>query len=190
MASSYVQIDPKDNLIVAIDDLPKGTVASIAGKEITLKEDIKGKHKFTMSDVAIGDELFMYGVLIGKATEPIQEGCVINTSNVKHASTPYSDDWVDYQWTAPNIANFEGRTFNGYHRADGSVGTANYWLVIPLTFCENRNVDVLEGALSEKLGYVTKKDFTVDTEALISQYKSGASSQEILSTSIITTKEI
>ena len=33
-----------------------------------------------MSDVAIGDELFMYGVLIGKATEPIQEGCAINTS--------------------------------------------------------------------------------------------------------------
>ena len=189
MASSYVQIDPKDNLIVAINDLPKGTVASIAGKEITLKEDVKGKHKFTMSDVAIGDELFMYGVLIGKATEPIQEGCAINTSNVKHASTPYSDDWVDYQWTAPNIANFEGRTFNGYHRTDGSVGTANYWLVIPLTFCENRNVDVLEGALSEKLGYVTKKDFTVDTEALINQYKLGASSQDILSTPIITTKE-
>ena len=173
MASSYVQIDPKDNLIVAINDLPKGTVASIAGREITLKEDVKGKHKFTMSDVAIGDELFMYGVLIGKATEPIQEGCAINTSNVKHASTPYSDDWVDYQWTAPSIANFEGRTFDGYHRADGSVGTANYWLVIPLTFCENRNVDVLEGALSEKLGYVTKKDFTVDTEALINNIKVG-----------------
>ncbi|MDP2613923.1 UxaA family hydrolase, partial [Oceanobacter sp. 2_MG-2023] len=91
-----------------------------------------------------------------------------------------------FTWTAPDISNFEGRTFDGFHRKDGKVGTANYWLVIPLTFCENRNIDVLEGALSEKLGYETKKDFAVDTDALIQQYKSGASTDEIFNTPIIT----
>jgi altronate hydrolase len=189
MANTYVQIDPKDNLVVAIKNLPKGTVTKVGGKEIVLKEDVKGKHKFTMSDMSIGDELFMYGVLIGKCLVPIAAGCAINTGNVKHASTPYSDEWVDYEWTAPSIANFEGRTFNGFHRADGKVGTANYWLVIPLTFCENRNVDVLEGALAEKLGYETKKDFAVDTETLMEKYRNGASAEDILETSIISTKE-
>ncbi len=189
MSKNYVQIDPKDNIIVAITNLEKGTTATINKLEITLKENIKGKHKFALNDFSIGDEIFMYGVLIGKAVLPIKQGEAITTENIKHASADFNDSNEKYTWTSPDISNFEGRTFNGYHRADGNVGTGNYWLVIPLTFCENRNIDVLEGALSEKLGYETKKDFAVDTDALIAQYKAGASSEEIYNTPIITTKE-
>lgn len=189
MSESYVQIDPRDNVVVAITPLKQGLKTSVAGKEVVLKENIKQKHKFTLHNFAVGDEIYMYGVLIGKATQPIEEGCAITTENVKHASAEFQETKEAYTWTAPDISNFEGRTFNGYHRDDGKVGTANYWLVIPLTFCENRNVDVLEGALSEKLGYETKKDFAVNTDALIAQYKSGASNEEILNTPIIATKE-
>jgi len=189
MSKSYVQIDSKDNIIVAITDLKKGMVTTIDGIDITLKENIKGKHKFTLNDFAIGDEIFMYGVLIGKATQPIASGCAVTIENIKHASAEFNSTNEKYTWTAPDASKFEGRTFNGYHRANGKVGTGNYWLVIPLTFCENRNIDVLEGALSEKLGYETKKDFAVDTDALINQFKAGATTEEIYSTPIITTKE-
>ena len=41
----------------------------------------------------------------------------------------------------------------GYHRADGQVGTRNYWIVLPLVFCENRNVENMREALEEELGY-------------------------------------
>lgn len=51
------------------------------------------------------------------------------------------------------MSAWSGREFLGYHRADGSVGTANYWLVIPMVFCENRNVNVLREALVHDLGY-------------------------------------
>ncbi len=189
MSKSYVQIDPKDNIIVAITPLEKGMVTTIQGTDVILKENIKQKHKYSLTDFKIGDEIFMYGVLIGKATQEILEGCAITIHNVKHASAEFQDSKEKFTWTAPDTSNFEGRTFNGYHREDGKVGTGNYWLVIPLTFCENRNIDVLEGALSEKLGYETKKDFAVDTDALIAQYKAGASTEEIYSTPIITTKE-
>ncbi|WP_420603023.1 UxaA family hydrolase [Flagellimonas sp.] len=189
MSQSYVQIDSKDNIIVAITNLKSGTKATINGITVTLKEDIKEKHKFSLNDLVVGDEIFMYGVLIGKAIKPIQAGCTITIDNIKHASASYNESNKKYEWTAPDISKFEGRTFNGYHRADGKVGTANYWLVIPLTFCENRNVDVLEGALSEKLGYETKKDFAVDTDTLINKYRSGATPEELYNTSIITTKE-
>lgn len=189
MSKNYVQIDPKDNLIVAITNLEAGKIASVAGKKVTLKENIQQKHKFALNDLTVGDEIYMYGVLIGKAVKPIKEGCAITIDNVKHASAEFNDSQEKYSWTSPDISKFKDRTFNGYHRVDGSVGTANYWLVIPLTFCENRNIDVLEGALSEKLGYVTKKDFAVDTDALIQQYKAGATTDELYNTPIISTKE-
>ena len=189
MSKNYVQIDPKDNIIVAISPLNMGMVITIGGQEVVLKENIKQKHKFALNDFNIGDELFMYGVLIGKAIQPILKGAAITTENTKHASADFNVAQEKFTWKAPDISKFEGRTFNGYHRADGSVGTGNYWLVIPLTFCENRNIDVLEGALADKLGYQTKKDFAVDTDALIQKYKQGGSAEDILNTPIISTKE-
>ena len=189
MSKNYVQIDPKDNIIVAITNLQKGLSISIQQKNIVLKENIKVKHKFALNDFVIGDEIYMYGVLIGKATKFIEEGTSITIENVKHASADFNNTNEKFTWSAPDISTFENRTFNGYHRKDGKVGTGNYWLVIPLTFCENRNIDVLEAALSEQLGYQTKKDFTVDTNALIQQYKSGATAEEIFNTPIITGKE-
>lgn len=189
MSKNYVQIDAKDNIIVAITALSKGTVVSIADKQIVLKEDIKQKHKFALCDFELADEIYMYGVLIGKATTAIMAGTAITTKNIKHASATFNNDKKDFVWNAPDASKFKNKTFNGYHREDGKVGTANYWLVIPLTFCENRNIDVIEAALAEKLGYQTKKDFAVDTDALIKQYKAGAHKDDILNTSIITSHE-
>ncbi len=189
MSKQYTQIDPKDNIIVAIHSLPKNTFIDIAGSTFTLKHDIQQKHKFALHDFAVGDQIFMYGVLVGNATMSIKQGEAITTKNIKHASAVYNADQKKYHWSAPDISKFQKRTFNGFYRNDGSVGTRNYWLVIPLTFCENRNVDVLEGALLDILGYETKKDFSVNTAALIDKYKSGASAEAILATDIITTKE-
>lgn len=189
MSKNYIQIDAKDNIIVAITALSKGTVVTIAGKQIVLQQDIKQKHKFALHDFNPADKIFMYGVLIGKATTTIKAGSAITTENIKHASSDFTNQKKEFVWSTPNISKFKDKTFNGYHRKDGKVGTANYWLVIPLTFCENRNIDVIEAALAEKLGYQTKKDFAVDTDALIKQYKAGAHKDDILNTPIITSHE-
>lgn len=189
MSKNYVQIDPKDNIIVAITNLEKGLVTQIGKKEVILKENIQQKHKYALVDFEIGDEIFMYGVLIGKAVLPIKNGEAITIENVKHASASFDDNQEEYTWSSPDISNFKERTFKGFHRDDGSVGTGNYWLVIPLTFCENRNIDVIESTLSEALGYATKKDFAVDAQALINQYKAGATKDELFNTPIISTKE-
>ncbi len=189
MPTPYILIDPKDTIVVAIEALPKNTPITIGEQRFSLVEDIKQKHKFALHNFQKGDAIVMYGVLIGKAVTTIQKGSAITTENIKHASAAYQEGTENYSWTAPDISNFTNKTFNGYHREDGKVGTGNYWLVIPLTFCENRNVDVLEGALLEKLGYETKKDFSVNTDALIEAYKKGKSVDELLKIPIITTKE-
>ena len=47
------------------------------------------------------------------------------------------------------ITTFDEHLDNRY----GQVGTANYWIVLPLVFCENRNLEVMKSALIDDLGY-------------------------------------
>src|SRR5690606_26699473 len=79
---------------------------------------------------------------------------------------------------------FSGRTFMGFHREDGKVGTANYWLVIPLVFCENRNIEVLREALVNELGYGRNQNKKVEVSRLIDLYKTGKSIDDILSADV------
>jgi altronate hydrolase len=54
-----------------------------------LQENIPAKHKFFMQDMKAGDEVIMYGVLVGKTQADVPKGSRIATENVKHASEPY-----------------------------------------------------------------------------------------------------
>lgn len=69
-----------------------------------------------------------------KSTKDIVKGSRMSTENIKHAAEPYDYRQAKSEWQAPDISKFKGRTFNGYHRGDGRVGTANYWLFIPTVF--------------------------------------------------------
>ncbi|MBU2912655.1 UxaA family hydrolase [Reichenbachiella agariperforans] len=189
MSNRYVQIDPRDNLIVAIQDLKKNEEISVADTILVLKEDVQAKHKFALQDLAEGDLVYMYGVLVGKATTAIEQGRSITVRNMKHASAEYSGKREKKHWVGPDVSKWQGRTFNGYHRADGKVGTGNYWIVFALTFCENRNLDVLKAALTESLGYQTEKDYVVNTEELVRVMQRGGGQEDILNTEIIKSQE-
>jgi altronate hydrolase len=179
-----LKIHPNDNVIVALTDLSKGETIELDGQEYTLTEDIAAKHKFAMYDFGVGAEIKMYDVLVGKSKSPILKGGSINTFNVQHAVNNFEVRDNHANWQAPDLSKFVGRTFNGYHRPDGSVGTANYWLVIPLVFCENRNIEVLREALVDDLGYARKHTYQSQTHDLISLYKAGKTIEEILEADI------
>jgi altronate hydrolase len=189
MSNTFIQIHPEDNILAALADLPKGTVIEHVDGTFPLVGETKAKHKFATRDLRVDDEIFMYGTLVAKAIKPIAQGETITTENVVHASSEYAVGKERISWNAPDVSKWKDRTFNGYHRADGSVGTANYWLVIPMVFCENRNVEVLKSSLSKSLGYHTTTDFIVDTEMLINQYKKGATTDDLLATEIMKTPE-
>jgi altronate hydrolase len=126
----------------------------------------------------------MYGVLVGKAQQPIAKGGLISTTNVKHATNDFTVGERHTEWVVPDVTKFRNRTFAGYHRADGSVGTANYWVVIPMVFCENRNLDVLRQALVTDLGYGRNRSYQLQSQQLIELYKTGKSVEEILGTDL------
>jgi altronate hydrolase len=184
MKHKVLKVNPKDNVIVALANLSKGESISFEGEEFVLQDNINAKHKFFTKDLETGDEIIMYGVLVGKAQTHIPRGGLMTTTNTKHAADPFVYRAAKYEWHAPDVSKFKGKTFNGYHRSDGRVGTANYWLFIPTVFCENRNLDVIREALHNELGYAVTDKYKSYTHQLIEAYKEGKdfSSVDILST--------
>lgn len=179
MKRKVLKVNEEDNVLVALTDLSKGETISYNGSEYVLQDDVKAKHKFFTRDMQPGDKVIMYGVLVGTAQQFIPKGGWMNTGNVKHAAAPYEYRKVDYKWNAPDVSKFKGRTFTGYHRKDGSVGTANYWLFIPTVFCENRNLDVIREALHNELGYAVTDKYKQFAHHLLEAYQKGQNVDDI-----------
>jgi len=186
MANKTLLIHPSDNIEVALTNLYKDDVVNNNGKEILLKENIAAKHKFATTDIPEGGDIIMYGVLVGKATKFIPQGGLINTGNIKHAANKYQLGERKTSWHKPDVAKWKEKTFMGFHRQDGSVGTANHWLVIPMVFCENKNVDVLEDAFMKALGYQPKQSpYQSFVQKLVKMHEASKNKEEILSTELV-----
>ncbi len=174
-------INNNDNLGVVLSDLSKGHTIEIGEKEVTLKQDVAAKHKFALKDFLPDEEMYMYGVVVGTAKNKIAKGEVITVENTVHKASDYNANTKsDFKWETPDLRRFSGRTFNGYHRQDGQVGTANYWLVFPLVFCENRNILTIKKAFVKALGYEETDQYELLVSEMVSKYQSNESLEGVL----------
>jgi altronate hydrolase len=177
MNPKVLQLNLRDNVLVALQNLSQGEAIAFGGNSYTLGSSVSAKHKFAIRDLAAGDPILMYGVVVGKAVEPIAKGHALTTRNVRHEASPYSEKSEDYRWTPPDISRWTNKTFRGYHRSDSQVGTRNYWLVVPLVFCENRNIGVLKQAFEEELGFAAPQIYRRQVAELARLYKEGKSAE-------------
>jgi altronate hydrolase len=171
--SKALRIDPRDNVIIALADFRKGETLAFSGEEYTFATDVQAKHKFATWDFAVGDKIVMYGVLVGKAVAPITRGEAITTRNIRHEAAEFHSREGNFHWTPPDVARWRGATFRGFHRSDGGVGTRNYWIVLPLVFCENRNLNVLKQAFEEELGFAAPQIYRQQVAELVELYREG-----------------
>ena len=146
-------VDPRDDCVVALTDIAAGETVTASGQSFTLRDAVAAKHKFTARDFAAGERVTMYGVTVGRTEVPLPAGSLLTTANLAHATDAFGGKSHAYQWSPPSTDKWQSLTWNGFHRSDGRVGTANHWLVVPLVFCENRNLAILREALVQQLGY-------------------------------------
>jgi altronate hydrolase len=179
MGAKVLKVDDRDNVLVALADLAQGTSVNYHEQQYTLLEDIPAKHKFFAHDMIAGEEVTMYGILVGKVQFPVRAGSRMTVENTKHAAEPYQYRKSNFRWRAPDVSQFKRKFFLGYHRNDGTVGTANYWLFIPTVFCENRNLDIIKEALYKELGYAVGDKYKNYTHALLQTYQNGGDLEQI-----------
>jgi altronate hydrolase len=179
MAGTSLKIHPEDNVIVALSDLKPGDQIVENGHRITIAEYIPAKHKFVIDTVQAGEEIVMYGVTVGKALSKISAGGAITTQNVAHKAASFGARTKQQTWVAPDIGKWKNRTFHGYHRSDGQVGTGNYWVVIPMVFCESRNVQMIREAFEEELGFAKSTPYKKMVRQLVNDFVTGKNIHEV-----------
>src|SRR5690606_3245912 len=86
---AYLQIHPKDNVLVALRDLPAGYEGDFEGKQFPLIEAVALIHKFNVSGVHTDDVMYMYGVLVVNANYVVTKGSLINVNNLGHAAREF-----------------------------------------------------------------------------------------------------
>ena len=168
---SVLQLDSRDNVLIALRDLKSGEQIEFSGKTYSLVSDIPAKHKFAAFDLPLGTPVFMYGVLVGKASQPVRQGELLTLANLRHEAAAYHAKTEPFHWTPPDVTRWKERQFLGYHRSDGQVGTRNYWLVVPLVFCENRNILNLKQAFEEELGFAEPSPYRQQVANLAASYR-------------------
>ncbi|HTS11194.1 MAG TPA: altronate dehydratase family protein [Candidatus Limnocylindrales bacterium] len=173
MRSKALKLDARDNVLIALVDLKRGETVAFDGATFELASDVPAKHKFATKDLGAGAEVIMYGVLVGKTMESVRRGEAITTRNLHHESSAFRDKAREYRWQAPDVSRWASRTFQGFKRPDGQVGTRNHWLVVPLVFCENRNIAVLKQAFEEELGFARPQVYRSQVAELARLYREG-----------------
>lgn len=147
---TFIQINPLDNVAVALQPLKKGTTVELDDLTLLLKEDIMQGHKFALKDLNTNDLIIKYGNPIGHATTEISAGSWIHTHNLK---TNLGDLLTyTYNKNVSRLPERDARYFQGYRRKNGRVGVRNEIWIIPTVGCVNNVATTIEKA-SQK--YVT-----------------------------------
>jgi altronate hydrolase len=170
-----LQLDPRDNVLIALSDLKQGDQVDFSGSKYSLVSNVQAKHKFATTDLPLGADVIMYGVLVGKTYQPVKKGEVLTLANLRHESAEYQEKSAGYSWTPPEVSRWRQKKFLGYRRSDGQVGTRNYWIVVPLVFCENRNIVNLKQAFEEELGFAAPQVYRQQVAELAKLYREGKS---------------
>lgn len=177
MQKKLIKVDHTDNVAVALVDLTAGETIAFEGEDVLVVSDTKMKHKIAMKDFESGDKIIMYGVIVGKANQKIAKGDVISTVNVKHESAKVTGKTASIGWEVPNVDKWKDKTFMGYQREDGQVGTENVWLFFPLVFCENRNIEILKDIFEKELMKPKENDYQLLLRSLVKSETGGVGNE-------------
>ncbi len=173
MFRNVLQLDTRDNVLIALTDLKAGERIEFAGHVYALTKNVPAKHKFATRRLDAGDDVVMYGVLVGRAVNSIAPGELLTTGNIHHQAAPFREQSKEFRWSSPDVSRWKHQTFQGYRRSDGQVGTRNYWLVVPLVFCENKNIQLLKQAFEEELGFASPQLYRRQVADLATLYREG-----------------
>jgi arabinonate dehydratase len=134
LAGCALLLDADDEVAVATRELPAGTTVLIGPAEVTLPGGVPRGHKLAVRAVPRGSPVHKYGQPIGVATADIAVGDHVHVHNLAMHDAARSYEFGTAR-VRPVAPPGPVRTFPGYRRADGRVGTRNHVAVLTSVNC-------------------------------------------------------
>ena len=151
MEQTFIKINPADSVVVCLKDLRKGETITVDGRNVILNQDTPAGHKVLIKDATAGTDIIKYGYPIGHAKEDLRAGDWVNEHNLKtnlSGTLEYAYHPVKEQ---PQHSD-EKRSFQGYVRKNGDVGTRNEVWIVPTVGCVNGIAERLAETLRRETG--------------------------------------
>lgn len=129
-----IAMDARDNVAIVANDggLPAGTVLPSG---LVLVDKVPQGHKVALADLAAGDAVRRYNVVIGRAARPIPAGSWVHERLLEMPAARSLEGLPIATVKPPEPPPLEGHTFEGYRNADGSVGTRNILAITTTVQC-------------------------------------------------------
>ena len=128
-----IRLHSSDNIGVVLRDLQPGAEVTVDGLALCVAEPVRLGHKIALLPIGPGDRVRKYGQTIGVTTGQVQPGEWVHSHNLTIGDLDL--DYAPASETPPPPAPLAGRTFQGYRRPGGRVGTRNYLAVISTVNC-------------------------------------------------------
>ena len=133
--STTLRLHPEDDVVIAKLRLAAGATVETDAGPVALAAGVPAGHKIAIRARSTGEPVRRYGQVIGFATMAIAAGDHVHKHNLTGGALDQRFDVaVEGEPTRVRPAS-ELRTFDGYLRGDGRVGTRNYILVMPTVNC-------------------------------------------------------
>ncbi len=150
-APQAVRIHPADHVAVAVRALAEGCQVVVDGEALQLGEDVPLGHKIAVRSLEPGEPVVKYGFPIGEVTAPIARGAWVHTHNLKTCL----EGVVEYRYEpagvgARHAAPLPARTFMGYRRRNGRVGTRNEVWILNTVGCVNHAAEQIGRAAAQR----------------------------------------
>jgi len=85
---NYLQLNPKDNIAIAVCDLAPHESITITTTAIKLRDAVPAYHKISIKQINRGETILRYGVSIGKAINDIPAGSHVHLHNMESSYLP------------------------------------------------------------------------------------------------------
>jgi altronate hydrolase/galactarate dehydratase len=144
-----IRLQPADNVVIALKDLKPGDV--VEGSDVALAQAVPRGHKIAVSAIPTGANVYRYGQIIGQAKADIRPGEHVHVHNLGMGGHTQDYGFASQNAALPPVA--EARTFMGYRRADGKVGTRNYIGILTTVNCSGSVAKFIAEA-AEKSGFL------------------------------------
>ncbi|MET3381316.1 MULTISPECIES: galactarate dehydratase [Variovorax] len=130
----YIRIHAADNVAIVANDGGLKAGAEFADG-LRLADNVPQGHKVALVDLAEGDAIRRYDVVIGYALKALPRGSWVHERVMRMPTAPELDGLPIATVKPPALPPLEGYTFEGYRNADGSVGSRNILAITQTVQC-------------------------------------------------------